>query len=79
MRITNISEAKTQLSALIEKVLAGEEVVIGRAGKPLANLVRYGHSDKKRIPGALKGKIKTADDFDTSPQDIAEAFGVSES
>mgnify|MGYP003566088017 CR=1 FL=1 len=41
MHITNISEAKAQLSALIEKVLSGEEVIIGKAGKPVAKLVRY--------------------------------------
>ena len=74
MHITNISEAKAQLSSLIEKVLAGEEVLIGKAGKPVAKLVRYERSNKKRIPGALKGKIKIADDFDILPKDIAEAF-----
>ena len=41
MRIANISEAKAQLSALIEKVLSGEEVIIGKAGKPVARLIRY--------------------------------------
>jgi len=50
MHIINISEAKVQLSSLIEKVLAGEEVLIGKAGKPVAKLVRYERSDKKRIP-----------------------------
>jgi prevent-host-death family protein len=76
MHITNISEAKAQLSALIEKVLAGEEVIIGKAGKPVAKLVRYERSEKPRSPGALKGKIKIADDFDELPDDIAEAFGM---
>jgi len=76
MHITNISDAKAQLSSLIEKVLAGEEVLIGKAGKPVAKLVKYEHSDQKRLPGALKGKIKIADDFDRLPEDIAEAFGV---
>ena len=76
MHITNISEAKAQLSSLIEKVLAGEEVLIGKAGKPVARLVRYERSDRKRIPGALKGKIKIAKDFDVLPEDIAEAFGA---
>ena len=76
MHITNISEAKAQLSALIERVLAGEEVVIGKAGKPVAKLVRYQRSEEQRRPGALKGKIKIADDFDVLPDDIAEAFGV---
>lgn len=76
MHITNISEAKAQLSSLIERVLAGEEVLIGKAGKPVAKLVKYERSDRKRRPGALKGKIKIADDFDQLPEDIAEAFGV---
>jgi prevent-host-death family protein len=64
MHITNISEAKTQPSSLIERVPAGEEVLIGKAGKPVAGLVRYERGDGKRIPGVLKGKIKIADDFD---------------
>jgi prevent-host-death family protein len=76
MHITNISEAKAQLSSLIEKVLAGEEVLIGKAGKPVAKLVRYERSDKERSPGALKGRIKIAQDFDVLPKDIAEAFGA---
>jgi prevent-host-death family protein len=76
MHITNISEAKAQLSSLIEKVLAGEEVLIGKAGKPVAKLVRYERSDKRRSPGALKGRIKIAQDFDVLPKDIAEAFGA---
>lgn len=76
MIIINISEAKAQLSALIEKVLAGEEVVIGKAGKPVARLVRYKRSEEPRMPGALKGKIKIADDFDDMPNDIAESFGL---
>ena len=76
MHITNISEAKAQLSALIEKVMAGNEVIIGKAGKPVAKLVRYERSDKSRQPGALRGKIKIADDFDELPGDIAKAFGM---
>ena len=76
MQITNISEAKAQLSALIEKVIAGEDVIIGKAGKPVARLVRYERNREPRRPGALKGKIKIAKDFDTLPGDIAEAFGM---
>lgn len=78
MHITNISEAKARLSASIEKVLAGEEVLIGKAGKPVAKLVRYERCDKKRTPGALKGKIKISNNFYVLPKDVAEAFGVSE-
>ena len=72
----NVSEAKAQLSVLIERALAGEEVIIGKAGKPVVKLVRYQRSEEKRQPGALKGKIKIADDFDELPEDIAEAFGI---
>jgi prevent-host-death family protein len=57
------SEAKAGLSALIEKVMAGQEVIIGKAGKPVAKLVRYERSKKPRRPGALRGKIKIGDDF----------------
>jgi prevent-host-death family protein len=76
MRITNISEAKAQLSALVEKVLAGQEVIIGKAGKPVARLVQYKCQETDRRPGALKGKIKIAPDFDELPSDIADVFGV---
>ena len=78
MHITNISEAKAQLSALVEKVLAGEEIIIGKAGKPVAKLIRYERSEEPRQPGALKGKIKIAEDFDNLPEDIARAFGMIE-
>jgi prevent-host-death family protein len=76
IQITNISEAKAQLSALIERVLAGEDVIIGKAGKPVAKLIRYENNRQPRHPGALKGKIKIAVDFDTLPEDIAKAFGM---
>ena len=76
MQITNISEAKAQLSALIEKVLAGEDVIIGKAGKPIARLVRYEPHVESRRPGALRGQIKISDDFDALPEDIAKAFGM---
>ena len=76
MLITNISKAKAELSALIVKAMAGQEVIIGKAGKPVAKLVRYERSEKPRRAGALRGKIKIADDFDKLPSDIAEAFGM---
>ncbi len=59
----NIHEAKTQFSKLIEAVIQGEQVTIARAGKPVANLVPI-NKRPARKPGALKGKIKIADDFD---------------
>ncbi len=71
-----MTEAKAQLSALLERVLAGEEVVIGRAGKPVARLVPYAAKRARRVPGALRGQIQIAADFDQLPEDLAEAFGV---
>ena len=76
MLITNISEAKAQLSALIEKVKAGEDVIIGKAGKPVARLTKYEVKETQRKPGILKGKIKIAEDFDELPPDIKKAFGM---
>jgi prevent-host-death family protein len=74
MHIANISEAKAQLSALIEKAMAGEEVIIGKAGKPVARIVKYENSRQIRKPGILKGQIKIADDFDVLPKDLAKRF-----
>jgi len=76
MPITNISQAKAQLSALIRRVEDGEEVVIGRGGRPVAKLVPFERREQPRRPGALKGRIKIAPDFDELPDDLAEAFGM---
>lgn len=76
MQITNISEAKAQLSALVERVRAGEDIIIGKAGRPVARLVKYENSRQARRPGALKGRIRISDDFDELPEDLAEAFGM---
>jgi prevent-host-death family protein len=76
MPITDISEAKAQLSVLVERVLAGEEIVIGRAGKPVAKLVPFQPNKVLRKPGALKGKIRIAEDFDELREELAKAFGA---
>jgi prevent-host-death family protein len=76
--IKNISEAKAELSALIEQVLKGNEVILAKAGKPVAKLVAYQGAAEPRKPGALAGQIWIAPDFDTLPDDIASAFGALE-
>ena len=76
MIVNTITEAKAHFSALIEKVLSGEEVIIKKAGKPVARMGKYTGSDKNRVPGALKGQIHIADDFDSMPDDIAVSFGM---
>lgn len=76
MILKNISEAKAELSALIEAVSKGEEVLIGKAGVPVARLVRFSGPAAPRQPGALKGKVRINADFDELPDDLAAAFGV---
>ena len=57
MEILTITEAKAQLSAVVEKVMNGEEVILGKAGKPVARVVPYEGPQKDRVLGRLKGKI----------------------
>ncbi|MBW8306776.1 MAG: type II toxin-antitoxin system Phd/YefM family antitoxin [Thiobacillus sp.] len=64
MQIINIHEAKTHLSRLLEQVAGGEEIVIAKAGKPIARLVPLEAPPKKRQLGLLKGKLNVPDDFD---------------
>lgn len=60
----NIHEAKTHLSRLLEEVAAGREIIISKAGKPIARLVPLEVNEPKLRFGALKGQIWIADDFD---------------
>jgi prevent-host-death family protein len=60
--IINIQEAKTHLSRYIEDVAAGKELILGKAGKPLARLIPYRAPSKPRTLGLLAGKTWEADD-----------------
>ena len=71
-RPVNVHEAKTQLSRLIERAEAGEEVVIARAGKPVAKLVGYREGVGPRRPGGWNGRVRIADDFDELPTGFEE-------
>lgn len=72
-RTVNVHQAKTQLSRLLQAVENGEEIVIARAGKPVARLARI-ERQPRRI-GALRGKIWIADDFDAPlPDDLLALF-----
>lgn len=64
MQTVNIHEAKTHLSRLLEQVAVGEEIVIAKAGKPIARLVPLEAPPKKRQLGLLKGRLNVPDDFD---------------
>lgn len=80
MSTVNVHEAKTHLSRLIERALAGEPQVIGKAGKPLVKLVRLEAPDASRMRrlGFLRGEIRVPDDFDRMGSEEIEAlFGGS--
>ena len=73
MQLVNIHEAKTRLSQLLEQVQSGDEIVIAKAGNPIARLTPY-TPPKRRIvpPGSMKGEIWIADDFDEPVNDLFE-------
>jgi len=76
MKPVNIHEAKTHLSRLVERVEAGEEIIIAKAGRPAARLVPLENAHKPVTIGALKGRIKVPDDFNTMfEEEIAAMFG----
>ena len=70
----NTHEAKTQLSKLLERAAAGEEIVIAKAGRPMALLVPYRTVREPRRPGQWRGQVWLADDFDRTPPEVIDAF-----
>ena len=78
MKPVNIHEAKTHLSRLVDRVQAGEEIVIAKAGRPAARLVPIEGARKPVKVGGLKGRIKVPDDFNTMfEREIEAMFGAS--
>ena len=69
----NVHEAKTRLSELLRRVEAGETVVIARSGTPVARLVPAQPVQPRR-PGAWRGRVRLAPDFDTTPQELLDAM-----
>lgn len=75
MKVTNIHEAKTHFSKLVERAAAGEEIIIGKAGKPVARLGPYAAPARpKRKPGSLKGKIRILPGFDEMDKELEKLF-----
>jgi prevent-host-death family protein len=64
MKPVNMHDAKTHLSKLVERAAAGEEIIIAKAGKPVAKLVAIERNMTPRVAGSMRGKIWIADDFD---------------
>lgn len=74
MTIRNVSEAKAELSSLLVLVEQGEEVIIARAGKPVARLSRLDRPLKPRQLGLLKGQIWVSPDFDSPDPELEKLF-----
>jgi prevent-host-death family protein len=71
MDAVSIHEAKTQFSRLVARAEAGEEIIVRRGPTPVAKIVAYHAPTTPRAPGALKGQITIADDFDETPDEFA--------
>jgi prevent-host-death family protein len=71
-----VTEAKTQLSRLIERASHGEEIVIRRGQSPVAKLIGYTAPPKRRKLGDLRGQIWMSDDFDEPDEEIERLFGT---
>lgn len=75
MASISVYQARAELSRLIERALAGEEIVITRRGKPTVRLLPVEQALPPRKPGALKGKLTLPESFfDPLPDDIIDAF-----
>lgn len=68
----NVGEAKAKFSELLNKALAGEEVVIARDNRPLVRIEAIGARGGKRTPGSAKGRVHVAPDFDETPADFTD-------
>ena len=75
MKQVNIHQAKTELSRLVERVEAGEEIVIARAGRPVAKLTPLTKAPRRRRLGPLDGRFKIPEDFNAPlPESVIRAF-----
>lgn len=71
LKTVNLYDAKTHLSRLVEEAAAGAEIIIAKAGKPMARLVPVEAKKKRREPGFWKGKVWMADDgIEPLPEDM---------
>jgi prevent-host-death family protein len=68
----NVAEAKARLSELVQRAVAGEEVVIAKDNTPLLRLVPLVRAGRARKPGTAKGRLWMAADFDRTPEDFGE-------
>lgn len=73
--IYNLYEAKTSLSKLVERAASGEEIIIAKAGRPLARLTAFRRQGAPRVPGGWENQVWIGPDFDEPlPEELADAF-----
>ena len=74
----DIHESEIRLSQLVERVVAGEEIILDSDGEPIAKLIPYEQEKKRprRLGGSWEGKVWIVDDFDELPPELAKAFGI---
>ena len=71
----NIHEAKTHFSRILKRVAMGEEIVIAKAGKPIAKVSPYAQDERERVPGKDQGLFTVPEDFDAPlPDDVLAKF-----
>lgn len=68
----NVGEAKAKFSELLNRALAGEEVVIARDNRPLVRIEAIGAPEGQRTPGSAKGRVHVAPDFNETPADFSD-------
>lgn len=74
MATVNIHDAKTHLSALLKRVANGEDVVIAKAGQPIARLIKVSSTRGRRVLGCARGQVWMAPDFDELPESELKSF-----
>jgi prevent-host-death family protein len=74
MKAVNVQQAKTHLSRLLEEAVAGEEIIIAKAGRPYVRLVSCTPEETPRRLGGWEGRAHVADDFDDTPEEVIRLF-----
>ena len=75
MKTVNIRQAKANFSKLIARVCKGEEIMLAKAGKPVAKIVPFDDGPTRRVPGSARGLVKIYDNFDDPlPEEFMRAF-----
>ena len=74
--LVDIHDAKTHLPRLLERVEAGEEIVIARNGRPIARVVGLGAPDRRGVRGSVRAAIRISPDFDAPDADVEREFGM---